>query len=84
MPWIMQGFGYGCLLLGAAGIVLPILPGWIFVFVGLVVLAKYAPWAGRMLAWCKSRHPKARELIDRAEGMADRCERRVEGWFVRS
>lgn len=84
MPWLMLGLGYGFILLGVAGIVLPILPGWIFVFVGLVVLTKHAPWAGRLLEWFKRRHPKARELIDRAEGVAERCERRVEGWFRRA
>ena len=42
---------YICLLLGVAGLVLPILPGWIFMLVGLELLIRYQPtnnWAPRI------------------------------------
>lgn len=69
--------GYGFILLGLVGIVAPILPGWIFVFVGLVILAKQAPWARRTLEWFKARHPWVRRMIDDAESIATRWTRRA-------
>lgn len=64
--------GYFFLVLGAIGIVAPVLPGWIFIFVGLIILGKYAAWARRWLSWLKARHPHVDRFIGRAEVMATR------------
>ncbi|HNW56081.1 MAG TPA: hypothetical protein PKN62_03375 [bacterium] len=34
---------YFCLILGLAGLVLPIIPGWIFIFIGLDILVRQQP-----------------------------------------
>lgn len=34
---------YTCLLLGLAGLILPIIPGWILIFIGLELLVRYQP-----------------------------------------
>jgi uncharacterized membrane protein YbaN (DUF454 family) len=42
-------------LLGVAGLILPIMPGWIFLIPGLVILADHFPWAHRLLQWAKEK-----------------------------
>ena len=69
---ILHIMGYALILLGLAGLAAPILPGWIFIFVGLFILARYARWARRVLDWFRERHPKVRQIIDRAEGVSTR------------
>ena len=64
--------GYGFLALGVVGIIAPIMPGWIFIFVGLFVLGRYAPWARRTLTWFKRRHPRLEAVIGSAERQATR------------
>jgi len=42
---------YTCLLTGLAGLILPILPGWIFILIGLELLIRYQPannWAPKV------------------------------------
>ncbi|MDP3983979.1 MAG: PGPGW domain-containing protein [Acidimicrobiia bacterium] len=36
-------------LLGLAGLVLPIVPGWVLIFAGLAILASEFVWARRLL-----------------------------------
>jgi uncharacterized protein len=42
-------------VLGIAGIILPIMPGWIFLIPGLVILADYFPPIKRLLDWAKKK-----------------------------
>lgn len=42
-------------LLGIAGLILPIMPGWIFLIPGLVILGDYFPPIRRLVAWAKKR-----------------------------
>lgn len=54
-------------LLGIAGLILPIMPGWIFLIPGLVILAEYFPWAKSLLDRAKSvveRKQAAGEKLD--------------------
>jgi uncharacterized membrane protein YbaN (DUF454 family) len=44
-----------------AGLILPIMPGWIFLIPGLVILSDFFPPLKRVLAWAKR---KAVELKD--------------------
>ena len=41
--------GFGLVVLGLIGLVLPIMPGWIFLIPGLVLLARHFHWARRFL-----------------------------------
>jgi len=50
--------GFGLVILGIIGLILPIMPGWVFLIPGLVLLADYLPPVRRLLDWAKSRMPK--------------------------
>lgn len=41
--------GFGLVLLGIIGIILPVMPGWIFLIPGLVILSEHFVWAQRLL-----------------------------------
>lgn len=41
--------GFGLVILGIIGIILPIMPGWIFLVPGLMILAEEFPWLDRFL-----------------------------------
>lgn len=60
----------GSLLLavGTIGWLLPILPGWIFIIPGLMLLGQEFHWARRTLAWIKSRLPKKSYRTDERAG----------------
>ena len=74
----LQIIGYLFLVLGVLGLFLPFLQGFLFIAIGLLILAKQAPWAHRLLQRFRDQHPKAGELIDRAEvTMADWWQRIV-------
>jgi uncharacterized protein len=69
-PILMQVLGYAFLALGVLGLVLPFLQGILFLLIGLIILAEYAPWAQRLLDRLRERYPKAGALIDGAEAKA--------------
>lgn len=41
--------GFGLVLLGIVGIILPVMPGWVFLIPGLVILSDHFVWARRIL-----------------------------------
>jgi len=43
---------------GISGLILPILPGWIWLIPGLMILAREFVWAQRLLDWLKARLPR--------------------------
>ena len=47
--------GMGLVLLGIAGLILPIMPGWVFLIPGLVILADYFPAVHRLVRWAKKK-----------------------------
>jgi uncharacterized membrane protein YbaN (DUF454 family) len=53
--------GIGLVLLGIAGLILPIMPGWIFLIPGLIILSDFFPPVKRVLEWAKR---KAIEVKD--------------------
>jgi uncharacterized protein len=63
----LQITGYAFLVLGVLGLFLPFLQGILFLVIGLLILAKHAAWARNLLHRFRDHHPKAGELIDRAE-----------------
>ena len=49
------GAGSILLLIGLAGLLLPILPGWLLIFVGLSLLGVRIPYADRMLKYAREK-----------------------------
>jgi uncharacterized membrane protein YbaN (DUF454 family) len=85
--FVMLGLGYSFLILGVVGLFLPFLQGFLFLFVGLLILAKHATWAQRLLDWIRHRYPKMGSMIDKAEEVTDRwvhgTSDRFRGWWRR-
>jgi uncharacterized membrane protein YbaN (DUF454 family) len=63
----LQITGYAFLVLGVLGLFLPFLQGVLFLLIGLLILAKSAPWAHNLLERIRERYPKAGALIETAE-----------------
>lgn len=51
--------GIGLVILGIAGLILPVMPGWIFLIPGLVILADYYPPIRRLVDYLKARFQEA-------------------------
>jgi uncharacterized membrane protein YbaN (DUF454 family) len=47
--------GIGLVILGIIGLILPIMPGWVFLIPGLIILADFFPPIHRLVQWGKSR-----------------------------
>lgn len=58
--------GYGLLLFGMIGGFIPILQGWIFVALGLILLKDHARWARWLSVWLRRRYPTARPAFKKA------------------
>jgi uncharacterized membrane protein YbaN (DUF454 family) len=71
--------GWGFILLGIAGLFLPVLQGILFLMIGLVILSTEYVWAHHLLAKMRSRFPKATEAADRAREKAMHWLRRIHG-----
>lgn len=69
-PIVMQTIGYGFLVLGVLGMFLPVLQGFLFLFIGLIILARHAAWAKRLLEGLRARHPRFDQMIGGAETKA--------------
>lgn len=57
--------GWGFLMLGIAGLVLPVLQGWLFIAVGAVLLAPDVPLFARLICWIEGRFPRLRRAVQR-------------------
>ncbi|MEX0984033.1 MAG: PGPGW domain-containing protein [Actinomycetota bacterium] len=55
--------GFVVLAVGLAGLLLPVLPGWILIFVGLGILATEYVWAQRLLAIAKEKANQAKDTV---------------------
>ncbi|MEX0699242.1 MAG: PGPGW domain-containing protein [Acidimicrobiia bacterium] len=51
----LVGAGVGMVLAGIAGLVLPVVPGWLLIFSGLAVLAGEFVWARTLLDTAKAK-----------------------------
>ncbi|MEZ5352937.1 MAG: PGPGW domain-containing protein [Bryobacteraceae bacterium] len=47
--------GAALVLIGVAGLLLPVMPGWVFLIPGLVILSEYFPPIKRLLNWAKAK-----------------------------
>ena len=57
-----------CLLVGLAGVIVPILPGWPFLFVGLAILTTVWPGLARFWRAQLRKHPKLRKVLKKVRG----------------
>ena len=57
--------GWGALLLGIAGLFLPILQGWLFIGIGALLLAPEVPLFARLVCWVEDRFPRLKEALGR-------------------
>ena len=45
--------GFSLLGIGLVGLIMPIMPGWVFIIPGLIILADYFPPIRRLVNWAK-------------------------------
>jgi uncharacterized membrane protein YbaN (DUF454 family) len=64
---IAAGVIVGCLLLGLAGLILPLIPGLLFLAIAAILAAKLSPRFAQMLR----RNETLRGYLDRTEAFAD-------------
>jgi uncharacterized membrane protein YbaN (DUF454 family) len=60
------------MLLGVAGLFLPVLQGVLFLAIGLTLLASEYEWARRLLARARARFPALARTLDRVKDRLDR------------
>jgi uncharacterized membrane protein YbaN (DUF454 family) len=70
--WIVLVVGWAFILVGIAGPVLPILPGVLFLVIGLVVLSTEYLWAHQVLTKLTSRFPSVATHLHQATEKARR------------
>lgn len=58
-------WGWILLFVGLVGLIMPVMPGWVFIIPGLVILSDHFTWARHLLAWLKDkvRYEKWRDQI---------------------
>ena len=47
--------GFVLVLIGVIGLILPVMPGWIFLIPGLGLIGRALRWAKRLVAWAKQK-----------------------------
>jgi len=62
---VVLSLGALFLLLGVIGGFLPVIQGWIFVLIGLALLAEELPWVRHHLERLKTRFPKQATQLER-------------------
>jgi uncharacterized membrane protein YbaN (DUF454 family) len=71
--------GWGFILLGIAGLFLPILQGVLFLVVGLIILSSEYVWAHHLLARLRKHFPRISRVADEAALKAGGWLRRLSG-----
>lgn len=69
--------GWGFILLGIAGLFLPVLQGILFLLIGLFILSSEYVWAHKLLGKMKARFPSAARHVDKAAVRAEEWKRRI-------
>jgi uncharacterized membrane protein YbaN (DUF454 family) len=64
--------GWAFILLGVAGLFLPVLQGILFLLIGLFILSTQYAWAHRLLHRLRERFPKIAQQLDKAKAKAER------------
>lgn len=81
--WALIALGYFFLVFGVVGIILPVLHGTIFFFMGLAILAQEVAWARRLRARIARRFPRFHQISVEAEFRAQRWIKRIVRRFRR-
>jgi uncharacterized protein YqgC (DUF456 family) len=55
--------GFLLILVGLVGLALPIMPGWVFIIPGLVILGERWTWARSLLDWVKRKFKSAASAV---------------------
>jgi uncharacterized protein len=66
-PWQRKVVGFSLLVLGVAGLVLPILQGVLFLALGLFVLRDQYGWARRWMGKLEARFPRQMARVEAME-----------------
>ena len=72
--------GWAFILLGIAGLFLPILQGILFLLIGLIILSTEYVWAHKLLSKMKAKFPK---IATHADAAHQRAERVMQRWLHR-
>lgn len=64
--------GWLFIVVGIAGLFLPVLQGILFLLIGLFILSTQYEWAHRLLHRLRERFPRIAEQFDKAKAKADR------------
>jgi len=72
--------GWMFIVLGIAGLFLPVLQGILFLLIGLIILSTEYVWAHKLLGKIKARFPK---IAVHADAAHQRAERVMHRWFHR-
>lgn len=64
--WLLLAIGWGFALLGIGGILVPVLPGLLFLAIGLVVLSGEYIWARNLLSKLTARFPSLAAHLNHA------------------
>lgn len=75
--------GWTFVLLGIAGLFLPFLQGFLFLFIGLIILARVHTWARALVVRSRRRFPVVNRTYSFAERQADLWRRRAAALFGR-
>jgi uncharacterized protein len=61
------------ILLGVIGLFLPVLQGWLFMGLGVVMLARDLPLFVRIIDWITDRYPGFGRVLQRLRGSPPTC-----------
>jgi uncharacterized membrane protein YbaN (DUF454 family) len=73
---LVLSLGWGFILVGIAGLILPVLQGVLFLFIGLAILSSEYVWAHHLITRMRQRFPKI-------SGIADEAAAKAAGWLRR-
>ena len=59
--------GWGLIVLGAIGGLIPVLQGWVFGVAGLIVLSREYEWAHNLLTWLQRKFPRFGRVMERVK-----------------
>ncbi len=77
--WSLLITGWSFVLLGIAGLFLPVLQGILFITIGLIILTRVHPWARAMLVRLRRRFPTVNRWFQLARDKARRWIHRSSG-----
>ena len=64
---IFDVIGAVCILIGLVGFALPLLPGFVFIIIGIYIFSLHSEWVRtRMYLW-RDKNPKVKHFFEQAE-----------------